>query len=357
MSYIDANKALAHLNRLAEWQQGRKPAPVTVEWDLSNRCSLGCQFCHFAHTHTKGPWAQRDRALPVLFDSGGDLADVGLVRRGLKEMAEFGVRAVVWSGGGEPTLHPSWRDIVSHAAQLGLRQGMYTLGGHLDESSAAHLAGHASWVVVSLDACDAESYAAEKGVDARRFEMACNGIRWLVQAAGTVVGASFLIHEGNWRRMRSMLELSRNLGASYAMFRPAILTSPDSPATCLDDRNWINDAMPMIYAMATEPRVECDAGRFEKYRDWRGRDYHTCYGIRMNATVTPDGRVWVCPQRRGLGGDSYVGDLRKESFAELWKRHVGCWTDFSDCRAMCRLHLMNETLAKVYEPHEHAEFL
>src|SRR5690606_13491515 len=108
MSYIAPSKALVHLDQLAGWKRGDKPAPVTVEWDLSNRCSLGCQSCHFAHTHTRGPWTKRQRALPVLFDAGGDLADTELVKRGLSEMADYGVKAVVWSGGGEPTLHPDW---------------------------------------------------------------------------------------------------------------------------------------------------------------------------------------------------------------------------------------------------------
>ena len=42
MTYINPKaKVLSHLDRLAGWQQGDKPAPVTLEWDLSNRCPYG----------------------------------------------------------------------------------------------------------------------------------------------------------------------------------------------------------------------------------------------------------------------------------------------------------------------------
>lgn len=356
MSYISPSKVFAHMGRLDAWKRGEKPAPVTVEWDLSNVCSLGCQHCHFAHTHAKGPWAIRDRAMPAGFESGGALADVTVVRRGLQEMFDAGVQGVIWSGGGEPTLHPEWEAIVEFAHGVGLQQGMYTLGGHLTTKSAFTLASCAAWVVVSLDACDAASYAAEKGVPESRFESACRGIRLLAETGRTVVGVSFLVDGQNWRRTPAMLAQARQLGGTYTMFRPAIQTSPASPAVCTDDRRWITDALGTLEALSTEPDVEIDVPRFAEYRDWAGRTYTTCYGIRLNATITPDGRVWVCPQRRGIPG-SEVGDLRVESFRTLWDRHVGQWTEFSGCRAMCRLHLVNETLAAAYAPRQHEAFI
>ncbi len=76
----------------------------------------------------------------------------------------------------------------------------------------------------------------------------------------------------------------------------------------------------------------------------------------LHATITPNGRVWVCPQRRGIAG-SCVGDLSRESFAMLWARHPGSWNDFSECRVMCRLHLVNEMVAPVFAQPAHAEFV
>lgn len=354
--YISPSKVFSHLDRLAGWQKGEKPAPVTVEWDLTNVCSLGCFACHFAHTHVKGPWVQRDRALPEGFETSGEMADLSLVRRGLGEMAEAGVRGIIWTGGGEPTLHPHWPEIVAHAADLGLEQGMYTLGGHFSAQSARHLAERLTWVVVSLDACDSASYAIEKGVRGTRFHAACDGIKALSSVRRAVVGASFMLHGKNWHRAPEMLALGRELGATYVTFRPTIQTSPDRPGVPLDDRQWVTDATPSLEALSLEADVELDVTRFHEYRDWAGRKYSTCLGIRLNTTVTPDGRVWVCPQRRGIAG-SNVGDLRVESFRALWDRHVGQWTEFSGCRVMCRLHLVNETMAMIHAPRQHEAFV
>ena len=356
MTYISSSKVFAHLDRVAGWQRGEKPAPVTIEWDLSNRCVLGCQSCHFAHTHTRGPWVMRDRRLPMAFENVGDYARTETVYRALGEMAQAGVRGIVWSGGGEPTTHPQWLEIVQHAADQGLEQGMYTLGGLLRPGSARALAAAATWVVVSLDCADPISYHIEKGVPMDRFGAACDGVRWLADAGTTTVGVSFLLHSGNWHNAESMVALSRRLGATYTTLRPTIETSPHDPATCTGDRSWITDALPTLRALAAEADVECDPDRFVEYRDWQARSYRTCYGIRFNATITPDGRVWLCPQRRGIP-DSLIGHLEQDSFADVWARHPGSRSDLSECRVMCRLHLMNEQLDQVYRPQVHEAFV
>jgi MoaA/NifB/PqqE/SkfB family radical SAM enzyme len=349
-------KVLRHIDRLSAWQRGEKPAPITVEWDLSNRCSLGCQDCHFAHTHSKGPWVTKGRVLPMAFEGTGDLADTTLVYRAIDEMFAAGVKGIVWSGGGEPTLHPEWRQILHYARTRGLEQGMYTLGGHLSEMAARVLAQAAAFVVVSLDAPDPQTYAQEKGVPESRFDAACNGIRWLSAAKGAAIGVSFLLHAGNWRRAGLMLGLSRELGATYATFRPAIRFHTKYPSIADDDPSWVTQALPLLHSLAKEPNVELSVDRFVQYRDWHGHGYDTCYGVRVNTTITPDGRVWLCPNRRGMP-ESCLGDLRTESFGEIWARHPASFQVNDQCRVMCRLHPVNQVLSAIEQPRAHEAFV
>ncbi len=354
--FIDPRgKPLSHLDRLLAWKNGGKPAPVTVEWDLTNVCSLGCQACHFAHTHVAGPWAVRQTAKPAEYSDTGKFASSGLVERGLGEMKRAGVQSIVWSGGGEPTLHPAFVEIGTTAAALGLKQGLYTLGGHLDAERLRLIRDRFEWVVVSLDCADAETYAREKQVGPERFDDVCAGIIGL-SAQKAIVGVSFLIHAENWHRTGQMLALARELGATYTTFRPAVMTSPDQPGVITHDRAWISRAVDSLLRLAVEDDVEIDVKRFVEYRDWIGHQYTTCYGIRLLTMVTPDGRVWICPNRRGVAG-SELGDLRVEGFSTIWARHPGRWNDFTGCRAMCRLDSVNRTLASVYAVRQHEAFV
>lgn len=356
MSYIaPREKVLRYLDRVIDRSRGESPGPVTVEWDLSNRCPLGCQACHFAHTHTRGQWVLQERRLPMAFDGSGDLADITLVRRALGEMRAARVRSLVWSGGGEPTTHPEWRVAVNAAAALGFQQGMYTLGGLLSAEDAAYLGARAAWVVVSLDAITPEAYAREKASTPARFGAACDAIRALARTQ-TTVGVSCLLHGGNYRQAGDMVAYGHALGADYVTLRPAIHTSPDRPGIPTDDRSWVAEALPVLRWLSEREGVEIDVARFREYAEWCGHGYDVCQGPALNTTVTPDGRVWVCPQRRGVGG-SCIGDLRVESFETLWRRHPGAWTVDAGCRAMCRLHPINQTLADLQSPIAHGAFL
>ncbi len=355
MTYIAPQaKTLAHVDRLVDWRRGLKPAPVTVEWDLSNRCVLGCQDCHFAHTHVKGPWAIKSRLLPMAYSGTGDLADYGVVTLAMREMKIAGVKGIVWSGGGEPTTHGRWQEIIAFAKSWGFEQGMYTCGGLMTERSGEFAGNTLTWVVVSLDCPDAETYAEEKGVPPDRFYAACNGVRWLSGHAATV-GVSFLLHYHNWRRAPEMLNLARALGANYATFRPAIQTLADAPSKCSEDTGWISDALPTLEKLSRNDDVEISLHRFVQYQKWDGHGYDVCKGVQLNTTVTPDGRVWMCPQRRGVG--KALGDISKESFHRIWAGHPGHYVVDEGCRVMCRLHPVNQQVAALDAVPVHGAFI
>lgn len=197
------SKLYAHLGTLDAIKRGERPAPVNVEIDLSNRCSLGCSWCHFAYTHTRGPLAGKV-GKPAGHIDGGDLMDVDFALDMLRQLAQGGVKSVTFTGGGEPTLHQHFDRIVATANAYGLDVGLYTHGGHISEERAAILKRYATWVFVSLDECTPEAYKASKGVD--RFQAATDGVRRLVGATGkATVGVGFLLHRDNFHQVPDMV--------------------------------------------------------------------------------------------------------------------------------------------------------
>lgn len=349
-THIDPRgKLFQHLDRLAQLQQGDKGAPVNVEIDASNRCNLGCEWCHFSHTHTRGPLAYK-RAVEA-----GDLLDTDLALRVIRELCAMGVHSLTWSGGGEPTLHP---DIALLVEAPTIPQGMYTNGTRLNEPLAALLKRRLAWVYVSLDAADGDDYMAQKGVTHKQFEAACTGVKRLVAADGNAtVGVGFLLHAGNWQRARDMLLLGRGLGADYVQFRPVIDHDLACPSERAGDADWVLDAMPTLRALEQESGVEIDVSRFAMYRDWQGHGYRQCWWSALQTVITPDGRVWACLNKRGFE-DAALGDLRIETFADIWQRAPV--QDVNErCRVMCRGHIPNRTLAPMMgrNGHVHTEFI
>ena len=345
MSYTDTrSKLLGHLDRLHALNEGSVAPPINVEIDLCNRCSLGCDWCHFAHTHTRGPLANR-RSVEV-----GDLMDTALAEKILSELAVYGVRSVTWTGGGEPTLHPDYLAIMEVGYRQGLDQGLYTNGCHITSEAAKRLANDLEWAYVSLDEPDRASYEQSKGVD--RLYSACRGVTELA-AAGLTVGAGFLLHADNYRRTGEMIDLAASLGASYVQFRPAIEFDAALPAVPTGFREWAKALD--IRDNGDKIPVDFDATRFKAYANWSGHGYNTCLWSGLQTVITPDGRVWTCCNKRGEVGES-LGDLSKEPFEAIWGRRWLAPVN-GRCRVMCRGHVGNQALYQILSEQPHRNFV
>ncbi len=353
MTYIAPQaKLFEHLDKLQQIRaNGMTDAPINVEIDLSNRCSLGCEWCHFAYTHTRGPLKGK-RAKPAGAVSGGDLMDTAFALDLIDQLEAAGVRSVTWTGGGEPTLHPQFDKIILHAKDK-VTQGIYTHGGHIDFWRAKLMKGALQFVYVSLDAANPDAYLRDKGVD--RFDAACAGIRRLVAVPGdATIGVGFLVTPTNWRDVSAMAELGKRFAPDYIQFRPAI--QYDNADVLVEDTGWIDDAIGEIQAVKdNQDNVEADLSRFEMYRDWNGHDYSTCWWSTLQTVITPNGKMWSCVNKREHA-DAEIGDLTTEPFASVWSRHTAAQVSH-DCRIMCRGHLANQALAEIAAHHPHPDFV
>lgn len=353
--FIDpASKLWQHADRLAELQKdGHTSAPINVEIDLSNRCSLGCEWCHFAYTHTRGPLKGK-RKKPGQAVPGGDLMELGLAIDILDQLKQAGVRSVVWTGGGEPTLHPDFDTIIRHAHEIGLEQGIYTHGGHIKQDRADLMSQCLTFVYISLDAADAASYKRDKGVD--RFDEVLGATRRLVSAPGdATVGLGFLITKKNYMQAQQMLDIAYDTGAAYAQYRPTILYDMEHPDRHAEDTGWLAEAIYELRRIQSDPKVEVDLDRFADYAEWNGHDYKTCYWSSLQSVITPNGKMWTCVNKREFPSEE-IGDLSVESFAHVWLRHSPCQVN-ETCRLMCRGHLANQALTQIIPRVEHAAFV
>jgi MoaA/NifB/PqqE/SkfB family radical SAM enzyme len=343
------SKLLGHMDRLSALNDGQVLPPINVEIDLCNRCQLKCAGCHFAYTHSKGPYASKGAR--AYYAKVGDFIDESLINSVIHQMAEYGVLSITWTGGGEPTLHPHVEHITTVVKTCAIDQGMYTNGVHVDDEMAGVFGRTLNWVYVSLDCCDAETYKKEKGVDA--FDAACEGVQWLAECV-EVCGVGFLMHSENIDRMQEMADLAYMLGADYVQFRPTVEFDHKSPSTPNGKLQWSLNMVDIELPQCEIP-IEFDRSRFHEYGNWKGHGYHECLWSGLQTVITPDGRMWTCCNKRGLETNC-LGDLNKERFQDIWERREIADVN-KQCRIMCRGHMPNRFLHSIMKPKAHANFI
>ena len=183
------------------------PALKVLYLYLTAGCNLHCRHCWITPAFVKG------KPVPA------DCLDLEQLKGALAEAKPMGLSAAKLTGG-EPMLHPQFREIADGLSSEGLELSMETNATLLDRDLAVHLVRHTTLkrVAVSLDSPVEQEHDRFRGKPGA-FREAVRGIRFLVEA-GLPPQIIMSVYRGNLERIEGLIELAMNLGASSVKFNP-----------------------------------------------------------------------------------------------------------------------------------------
>ncbi|MBN2305621.1 MAG: radical SAM protein [Anaerolineae bacterium] len=198
MSHIDA---MTHVQEI-DLPEGVPPLEMLYLY-IAGSCNLACRHCWIAPTFSPN-------------GSTGPFIRLDHVRKAIDEAKSLGLNRIKLTGG-EPTLHPEFRELVRliHAEGLGIT--IETNGTLIDAELAQFLAEHGCGMIsVSVDGATAETHDALRNVPGS-YERALAGIRALV---GVGFGPQLIctLHQGNVAEMAGVVELGQRLGCGSVKF-------------------------------------------------------------------------------------------------------------------------------------------
>jgi len=317
-------KVAWHLDRVAELRASGQTTPPHVQLILSDLCNHDCPWCayrmegyssnqHFGEARPDGSMNHN----PARFIPYAKALEI------LDDCAALGVRAVEFTGGGEPTVHPQHLQIFAHALDLGLRCALVS-NGNLLRPGWEDLLPRFDWVRFSLDAGTAETYARIRRVCESAFDRFQANARSLAgelarQSADTLFGISFIVLHENWPEIVLAADLARRLGAGSirfgALFSPALADYYDadllaSIRALIEQARHLNEGPGFrVIDLFDQRMLDLEQGR---------PDYRTCLYQQMNVYIGGDLNVYRCCNTayNDLG---LVGSLKEQRFREFWQ--------------------------------------
>lgn len=169
--------------------------PRLIFWEVTKGCNLRCIHCRATATELMSP---------------ADLPTAKALNI-IKQIADFGNPILVLSGG-EPLYRADIFELAEYGNSLGLRVALAT-NGTLVTKDVAEKIKHAGIkrVSISLDGADAETHDSFRGIPGA-FDAAIYGMRNL-QQLGVSVQINTTIARHNAHQLPVVLELARRLGA------------------------------------------------------------------------------------------------------------------------------------------------
>ena len=174
---------------------------------MTTGCNLFCQHCWITPSFVKGK------------PSPGDFIDLDNLKEAVKEGKTLGLRSAKFTGG-EPLLHPRFREVLDFLSDEELKLIMETNATLIDAPLAKYMKENSNlWFIsTSLDSHRAEFHDKFRGSQGA-FEKTKKGIEHLVNA-GYKPQIIMSPHKGNIKDVDELVKLSVSLGAGSVKFNP-----------------------------------------------------------------------------------------------------------------------------------------
>lgn len=172
-------------------------------------CNLACRHCWIT------PLFQAGAANPA--EEDGKFVRLEHVRTAIQQGQALGLRSAKLTGG-EPTLHPQFRELVTLLAEAGLKIIVETNGTLVDDDLAQFLrrSGQVSFISVSLDGAEATAHDYLRAVPGS-FGRAVEGIRAL-RRAGYRPQVICSLYRQNVAQIEALIALAEELGCGSIKF-------------------------------------------------------------------------------------------------------------------------------------------
>lgn len=341
-SFLDSHKINYHPRQIADFFDEKLKAPIYVEISPTGICNHKCLFCHYNYLGHEGKFI-KDKMLELV-----------------KELADIGIKCIVFAGNGEPTLHVDTLESIVLAKSLGMDVALSTNGALLNEKHFDILAQNLTWIRFSFNAGSEENYGHVHQTKENDFNKVIQNIKKLKEAKAKLksditIGTQFVLIPENKDFALEHGKLLKSIGVDYFSIKHFYNHSHN-------EFNVVeNISNEFIEELSKEAENLCDDKFTFLVRSTNNlssqRMYDKCYGLEFLLFIDENGDVFSCFSHQ-YDKKTIMGNIFKNSFKDIWQseakkqsiNHINDCINKNQCQPNCRHHQINNYLWELTHP-------
>lgn len=346
MSRLYSTSKVFHFHsKLADILDGRLTPPIHIRLKPTNRCNHRCSYCCYRN---------EDLYLSERMKEADEIPP-DKMKEITNDIITMGVRAVTFSGGGDPLCYPHFLDCADRLLEGGVRVAVLTNGSRLQGAVAERLGSGATWVRISLDAANADDYAQVRQVSPREFQKVCENIENFARTKREAceLGINYIVTRENHSEVFAFLRLMKDLGVDHVKVSEAVISVDHG-----DNVRYVRSFQETVRGQIERGLSHLADDRFRIIdrvldpgtgpadgNNLYQKAYSWCPFIQCLTVIAADLMVYTC-QDKAYSSSGIVGSIRDRSFRELWsdpitRERLTALDPSRDCVHHCVQHQKN----------------
>ncbi len=290
---------------------GKVESPLHVRLKPTNICNHHCRYCAYSGK-TLNKFGKNDIERTFIpWEKMLQLVD---------DFIDMKVKAVTFSGGGEPFLYPYFLPLIKKMADSSIKFASLTNGSLLKGEVAELFARYATWVRISLDGWDGKSYAKYRRVPENAFEELIENISFFKKMGGRCyLGVSYIIDEENVTHVYDVLTLLKEIGVNSVKLSACLVSDK-----ARENNKYHGDFFNTVADQVENAISDLQDSSFEIFNAYEAMNekfetnYEWCPYQQILTVIGADLRVYSCPDKAYNQQEGLLGSLKNRSFKDFW---------------------------------------
>lgn len=327
--------------------------PLHVRVKPTNACNHRCRYCAYLEEGLQlgqdmnvRDSIPREKMLEIVDD-----------------FIEMGVNAITFSGGGEPLVYPHIVEVLRKLEGSRIKFATLTNGALLEGEKAEIFARAGTWVRLSMDGWDDESYRRYRGCGGEEYTRIMRNIQNFRALGGKcVLGVSLIIDQENAPHVYEMIRRLKDAGVVSVKASPCIVSNDGTENNRY--HKPIFDGVKGQILRAIDDLQSDDFEIFNAYHELEEKftkKYSWCPYIQIMPVVAADQNVYSCHDKAYNLDCGIIGSLKEQRFKDFWLHNKAKFFTINparDCNHHCAVNNMNRAVLDYLniDP-EHLEFV
>ena len=315
------------------------PPPIHIRIKPTNVCNHNCHYCAYRVSNQKlGKDMEISDSIPK--EKMMEIID---------DLEEMDVKAVTFSGGGEPFCYPHLLEAVKKLAQTPIKFASLTNGSRLKGEIAGLFAHYGTWIRVSIDGWDNESYSKYRRVGHSEFSEVMTNLESFAKIGGKCyLGASIIVNIENATKVFELIKKLKDIGLQSVKVAPCIVDNDGKRNNEYHKpifntvKEQINNAIQSLSNEAFEI--------FDSYHSQLKtfkKDYTWCPYMQICPVIGADCNVYSCHDKAYNLDEGLICSIKNQRLKEVWsldKKNFFRINPSLHCAHHCMVNMQNRML-------------